>query len=47
MAESNLRIIDFHPALAQYFRALNVEWLQRDFTREPIEHEVLVMRSNR
>jgi ribosomal protein S18 acetylase RimI-like enzyme len=38
---SNAEILDFEPALAPAFRALNTEWLERWFAVEPIDARVL------
>lgn len=41
IAEQTLRIIDFDPRWREDFARLNLEWLQRWFVVEPVDHEVL------
>src|SRR5262245_58604770 len=41
MDRHDLRIIDFDPRWRDDFARLNLEWLQRWFEVEPIDHEVL------
>lgn len=41
MADSPVEIVDFEPRYAADFKRLNVEWLQKYFTVEPIDEEVL------
>lgn len=36
-----VEIIDFEPSLAAHFRDLNVEWLEKYFRVEALDHEVL------
>ena len=40
-ADSSVEILDFDPSLAAHFRDLNVEWLEKYFRVEPLDHEVL------
>ncbi len=40
-ADVTVEILDFEPSLARYFRDLNVEWLEKYFRVEPLDHEVL------
>ncbi len=40
-ADNAVEILDFEPSLAAYFRDLNVEWLEKYFRVEPLDHEVL------
>lgn len=41
MRRQVVEIIDYAPELARYFRELNVEWLEKYFEVEPIDHRVL------
>ncbi len=41
MSEKNLNIIEFRDDLAVHFRDLNVAWLQKYFSVEPIDEEML------
>ena len=41
MHKRDFRIVDFDPAWRADFARLNVEWLQRWFVVEPIDHQVL------
>ena len=41
MAATAVEIVDYAPELAANFRDLNVEWLDKYFVVEPIDHEVL------
>lgn len=41
MASPAVEIVDYAPELAANFRDLNVEWLEKYFVVEPIDHEVL------
>ena len=41
MRRQVVEIIDYAPELARYFRDLNVEWLEKYFEVEPIDHRVL------
>lgn len=41
MSASTVRIVDFAPRWRDDFARLNIEWLQRWFVVEPIDHEVL------
>lgn len=41
MQPTDLRIVDFEPRFRADFARLNLEWLQRWFVVEPIDHEVL------
>lgn len=41
MAATGVEIIEYRPKLAPHFRDLNVEWLEKYFVVEPIDHEVL------
>lgn len=36
-----LQIVEFEPTLAKYFASLNMEWLHRYFTVEPVDREIL------
>ena len=40
-AQRNTEIIDFKAEYANAFRDLNVEWLEKFFRVEPIDHEIL------
>lgn len=40
-ADTSVEILDFEPSLAPYFRDLNIDWLEKYFHVEPIDHEVL------
>ncbi len=40
-AEAPIEILDFEPSLAAHFRDLNIEWLEKYFQVEPLDHEVL------
>ncbi len=40
-ADVSVEILDFEPSLARYFHDLNVEWLEKYFRVEPLDHEVL------
>ena len=40
-AEADVEILGFEPSLAPYFRDLNIDWLEKYFHVEPIDHEVL------
>lgn len=37
----NIEIIKFSDEYSEYFTALNIEWLQKYFKVEPIDHEIL------
>jgi len=37
----NIEIIPFNQTLSKYFTSLNIAWLQKYFTIEPIDHEML------
>lgn len=39
--QDRVEIVDFHPGLADDFRRLNLEWLQRWFRVEPLDQELL------
>lgn len=41
MAATGVEIVEYAPQLAPHFRDLNVEWLEKYFVVEPIDHEVL------
>lgn len=41
MAVTDVEIVEYAPELAGEFRDLNVEWLEKYFVVEPIDHEVL------
>ena len=41
VAAPAVEIVDYAPELAANFRDLNVEWLEKYFVVEPIDHEVL------
>lgn len=41
MVASGVEIVEYAPELARYFCDLNVEWLEKYFAVEPIDHEVL------
>ncbi|MCH9688038.1 MAG: bifunctional helix-turn-helix transcriptional regulator/GNAT family N-acetyltransferase [Deltaproteobacteria bacterium] len=35
-----VEVIEFEPALAEHFARLNLEWLEKYFTVEPVDHEL-------
>ncbi len=39
--ETNIKIIGFKDELAEYFTRLNLSWLKKYFTVEPVDHEML------
>jgi len=41
MSRADVEIVEFSPDLAEAFHDLNVEWLDRYFEVEPIDHEIL------
>ena len=40
-ADTAVEILDFEPSLAVHSRDLHVEWLEKYFRVEPLDHEVL------
>ena len=40
-ADTDVEVLDFEPSLAPFFRDLNIDWLEKYFHVEPIDHEVL------
>ncbi len=38
---SEVEIVDFRPEYREYFKTLNLEWLEKYFTVEPVDREVL------
>lgn len=41
VAASSVEILDYEPRFAADFRDLNVEWLEKHFRVEPIDHDIL------
>jgi DNA-binding MarR family transcriptional regulator/ribosomal protein S18 acetylase RimI-like enzyme len=39
--QPTLRIVDYRPAYKKHFRSLNLEWIERHFTLEPEDRQVL------
>ncbi len=41
ITDNKIEIVDFNPAMAAYFKALNIAWLREYFIVEPIDEEML------
>ena len=39
--QMNIEIIRFNQNLSKYFTSLNIDWLEKYFVVEPIDHEML------